>query len=439
MTLRGRPMGFFVGGAVWAILLCIVCAACSASVRLGEGMEKYEKDVIRLQKRLIDNPGDAEALREVGIIYLRTRRYAEAYDPLKQAYAHAPSDPRTLFYLGLASEQVGKRQAALQLYEKYADVGRFSPYRRRMEGRYEWLVRLEARDEMKGRLAREDSLSGGGRSPRIVAVFPLAYQGTSEQYAPLGRGLSEMMLVDLAKIHRLRLVERIRLQALLDELKLAQTDYVDPKTAPRVGRLLGAGRLVGGSYSVSGEELRLDVALTEEESRLPHMVSRAGALDRLFQIEKELVFRVIEALGVELTPEERRGIETVPTENLQAFLAYSRGLAREDAGQFAQAFDAYKRAAALDPDFEAAAERAEVAAGLSVAGGTPDEVLQHTLASEAAAASSINLLGHRSRLLNQSIESLFVPGLDARQPAAEAFETSLPDPPLPDPPSPPTK
>ena len=434
MTSRRRPINRYAGAVRYALLLCLVCALCAAcapSVRLGEEMEKYEEDVIRLRKRLLDNSNDAEALRNIGVIYLRTRRYTEAYDHLEKAYAVAPNDAKTVFYLGVASEQVGERQAALRLYGTYPEVSRFSPYRRRMEGRYEWLVRLEVRDEIKGRLAREDSLSGGDVSPRIVAVFPLAYQGTSEQYAPLGRGLSEMMLADLAQIRRLRLVERIRLQALLDELKLAQSEYVDPKTAPRVGRLLGAGRLVGGAYSVSNEELRLDVALTEEESRLPRMVRRSGALERFFQLEKELVFRVVEALGIELAPEERRRIETVPTENLQAFLAYSRGLAQEDAGQFAQAFDAYQRAAELDPDFEAAAERAEAAAGLSEAGGPVEEVLQQTLAGEAVSASSINLLDYRIHLLNQSIGSLFVPGLDARQPAAEGFGTSLPDPPSP--------
>jgi len=55
------------------------------------------------------------------------------------------------------------------------------------------------------------------------------------------------MLSDLAMIRSLRLLERIQVGALLDELKLGQSGRADPSTAARVGRLLRAERMVQAS------------------------------------------------------------------------------------------------------------------------------------------------------------------------------------------------
>ncbi len=423
----------FHKGGLLIVVLCLLLAAGCTSVRFGE--ETEQEAMMRLQERLTEDPGDAEALRDMGVLHLRADRYTEAYDHLKKAFARHDDDPETLFYLGMASEMVGKRQTALRLYGRYAEASRLSPYRRRMEGRYRWLLRVMAREEMQRRLAQEDE-RGGDRSPRIVAVFPLVYQGASEQYAPLGSGLSEMISVDLAQVGRLRVVERVRLQALMAELELAQSAYVDPATAPRAGRLLGAGRVVGGSYNVLAEEaLRLDAALADA-GRYPRLESRTGALSDLFRLEKEVVFRLIDEMDIELTPEERRAIEEVPTRNLQAFLAYSRGLEEEGSGLFAAAAASYQRAAELDPNFQEAAARAEAAAGLEAMAGSTEEALDKALDGEPFSTSSIDLLQRRMRLLNGSIGFLFFPGDEARQPASEAADAvreGLPGPPAPPP------
>lgn len=411
--------------------------ACAPAVSVQEDPEDYRDEVARLQREIAENPDEAMALRDLGVIYVRTQRPAEGYEYLQQAYARDQDDPKTLFFLGLAAEKVGKRQTAINLYERFPDVPSDSPYQRLMEGRYEWLTRLVVRENIREMLAREEEISGDV-SPRIVAVLPFVYQGENERYAPLSRGLSEMLSVDLANIERLQLVERTRLQALLDELDLAQSDFVDPLSAPRVGRILGAGRLVGGSYNVlSGDELRLEAALASIEERMqaPDFEARSGPLSNLFALQKELVFRVIDGLGVELTAEERAAIEEVPTENLQAFLAYSRGLEAEDGGNFGAATRAYQRAQSLDPGFERAVQRAEQAAGLTAAAGPTDTALLGALRIETPMP-EVDLLDMRLRNMMGSL-GYGVPVPDDRQPAAER-NTATQAVPLDDPPDPPT-
>ena len=434
MTRSVRQISWMLVGA-----MLLGLAACAPSVSLQEDPEDYREEVARLQREIAENPDEATALRDLGVIYVRTQRPAEGYEYLQQSYARDQDDPKTLFFLGLAAEKVGRRQTAIGLFERFPDVPSDSPYRRLMEGRYEWLTRLVVRENIREMLAREETLSDREVSPRIVAVLPFVYQGDNEQYAPLSRGLSEMLSVDLANIERLRLVERTRLQALLDELELAQSDFVDPSSAPQVGRILGAGRLVGGSYNVlSGDELRIEAALANIEERMqaPDFEERSGPLADLFALEKELVFRVIDGLGVELTAEERAAIQEVPTENLQAFLAYSRGLEAEDGGDFGAAAQAYQQAQSLDPGFERAAQRAEQAASLSASAGPTDTALLAALRVEGP-VSEVDLLDMRLRHMMGNL-GFGVPIPDDRQPAAER-STAQRGAPLADPPEPPTR
>lgn len=340
----------------------------------------FEEEEDRLEQHLSDNPGDAEALRDLGSIYLRTRRPSQAYESLKKAYAQRPEDPKVLFYLGLASEKVGRRQAALKLFGKYGDVPEDSKYRTLMEGRYEWLNRKVAEKRAETLVAQEKERPeqvGEDLSPNTVAVVPIQYQGGDDKYQALGRGLAEMFTTDLSNVGRLKVVERVRLQAILNELKLAQSDYVDQSTAPRVGRLLGAGKLVGGSYLVADEEVRLQVTLADVASgeRVPQLEEQRATLDNLFKLQTRVTFSIVDQLGVELTAQERAAIEEAPTQSIQAFLAYSRGLMEEERGNYGAAAGHYQQAQQIDPNFEQAQQRLQKTKTVRAGGGSPSKVL----------------------------------------------------------------
>src|SRR5205809_1022445 len=82
-----------------------------------------------------------------------------------------------------------------------------------------------------------------------VAVLPVLVSGDST-YRPLSRGLAELITTDLAYIRTLRLLERLQIGVLLDELKLGASDRADPATAARVGKLLRAERMVQGAVTI---------------------------------------------------------------------------------------------------------------------------------------------------------------------------------------------
>ncbi|MEZ4649543.1 MAG: peptidoglycan-binding protein [Candidatus Eisenbacteria bacterium] len=148
---------------------------------------------------------------------------------------------------------------------------------------------------------------------------------------------------------------------------------VTKETAPRVGTLLGARRFVQGTFApVGDDEIQLGASLLEITTGgvQPAGSPVVGKTESVLRLEKDLVFEVLGALGVEATPEERREIEKLPTNSFLAFMAYSRGLYLEDLGRSEDALGAYLDALRADPGFTAAKDKEAL---MTV---TPDDEVQ---------------------------------------------------------------
>src|SRR5262249_7790431 len=88
-----------------------------------------------------------------------------------------------------------------------------------------------------------------GAAPRpAVAILYFDYAGADADMALLKKGLAQMLISDLSAVDAVQLVERDRLEAVLAELKLGRSGAIDPATAAKVGKLLGARYQVLGGY-----------------------------------------------------------------------------------------------------------------------------------------------------------------------------------------------
>ncbi|UCD23754.1 MAG: hypothetical protein JSW51_12065, partial [Gemmatimonadota bacterium] len=218
-------------------------------------------------------------------------------------------------------------------------------------------TRALAAEQAREALQREAELAQMTGDPDVVGVLPVEVVGDS-MYQPLSRGLAHILISDLALLQRFRMVERVRLAALLDELELAQTERVDLSTAARVGQLLQAGRLVQGLAAIPPEgntRLEASVILSSGEVTSPQSVS--GRLRDLMRMEKDLVIAISQQLGYTLSEAERRLILENGTQNLIAFLAFSRGLLAEDRGDYAAAVANFSEAVRTDPNFDMARQQ----------------------------------------------------------------------------------
>ncbi|MGH7597690.1 MAG: tetratricopeptide repeat protein [bacterium] len=397
----------------------------------------YQREIVELRAELKTTPHDAHLWRELGVAYFETRQYQAARKSFFQAFKCDKHEPKTLFYLGLAFEFDQRPQLALDIYASYGRLSRFSTHRGLMKARYYWLTRRMLQTDMRALLQQERQWTADSASTKAVAIFPLLYQGNNPEYAALSKGLAEMLITDLSQVKSLEVVDRVRVQALFDEMALAQSGLVDETTAAKFGSMIRAGKIVRGAYTVLNErQLRVDMAFWDvQKQQFPAPASRDDLLQNLFQLEKALVFQVIENMGIELTPAEQEKIQRLPTQNLRAFLYYCTGLAQEDAGDYAQAARSYLRAAELDPGFSWAVQKAELMEDLKLVSGEPEDVLNETLALEQPAGeeeiAENSLTTYRLDILEKNIDSNFEPGQDSRDATDSAFDLPLSRPPRP--------
>jgi len=314
--------------------------------------EDYEEAIGAFQYALKENPDDARVLRELGITHYRNGDINKATRYLLQAVKRDGRDGRTLFYLGLVFETTEQIRYAIAVYKLYINVSPHSDIRRQIEGRLTLLLRRQMAEQARAVLAQEASIDVESIPDSTIAILYFKNMGNKEGLDPLQKGIADMLITDLSKVNGLKVVERIRMQKLVEEMGLGMTGLVDEATAPRMGRLLGAAKLIQGSYiDLSDYRLRFDTGLINTKAQTVEMDHIEGKLLQLFKLQKDLVFRVVDNMGITLTQKERDEIEIIPTENILAFMAYCRGLDFEDRGMFDRASQEYQRAVDLDPNF----------------------------------------------------------------------------------------
>ena len=381
MTLHFRTIRF--PSALAALLL--VLAGCGGT--LDPGGTSPAEAIPVLESRVFDNPNSVPDLVRLGRAYREARRLPQALSTLESARRLAPTDAGVLAELGLTYEAAERPEMALGLYQGVRQAGEPAELLEWVEGRIPRVRRQALELAARNAVAREAELSALPPNPGHVAVFPFQFTGVDEEFRPLGRALAEFMVTDLGVTGRLTVLERMRVQLLLDELALAETGRVDPSTAARSGRLLRAENTVVGTVDASATEVALEAAVVDvvRASLSGNPRLEEDGLREVFTAQKRLVLGIHRDLGIELTPAEEERILEYRTRSLEALLAYGRGLMAEDRGDFVEASSQFREAATLDPGFQDASIRAsETERASEVATDAPTGVTGEPVAEEVA-------------------------------------------------------
>ncbi len=213
-----------------------------------------------------------------------------------------------------------------------------------------------------------------------VAAMPLSGQGTADtqrptlavmyftngalidnvSYAPLSKGMAEMLITELAQNNAVRVVERDRLQSVIEEQNLQNSDRVDKETAVKLGKTLGARHMLLGTFVIDPKRnMRIDVrAVNTETSAIEYTESVTGNADNLLQMVIQLGTKLNAGLKL---PALKTASATTPAakspNQFKALMAMSQALEAEDKKNKTQAVSFYKQAIALNPDFDRAKVR----------------------------------------------------------------------------------
>ena len=206
---------------------------------------------------------------------------------------------------------------------------------------------------------------------RTIAV--LYFENNSiakrEQLEPLKKGLASMLTTEISQIQAFNVVEREKLESLLNEMSLGETGMIDESTAQQIGKLLGAqSLLLGGFVNLFGDQFRIDVRIVEVETGLTlRAEEETGRVDELFDMIKKLTKKITKYFEISLTKDDKQRLkEHTGSENLDAAILYSKGIDLEDLGQrykkkgdkalaqemFQNALEMYQLAVRESPDFK---------------------------------------------------------------------------------------
>lgn len=184
------------------------------------------------------------------------------------------SKGKSLFYLGQSKEAREYFQKALETDPKYQ----------------------AALQELKESVSSSDTL----------AIMPMKNATGSKELEWLSLGISEALSTDIKKMTGIFLVERAQIEKALEELKLGTLGIVDEKTAPQLGKMVGAGIILIGSYQTVNGNIRIDVRMVDVVSSQVLLTETVnGDIGKIFEVETGLAERIAKALHVELSPEER--------------------------------------------------------------------------------------------------------------------------------------
>ena len=162
--------------------------------------------------------------------------------------------------------------------------------------------------------------SGGEESrPPSIAVLPFDNMSRDPETLPFTDGLHDDLLTQLSKIGSLKVISRTSVQEYRDS----------PKSIPEIGEELDVGYVLEGGVQRAGDQFRLNVQLIDAESE-GHLWAEqyTGELTvaGIFAVQTEIATKIAEALEAQLTEDQRESLARVPTDDLEAYESYRRGM-----------------------------------------------------------------------------------------------------------------
>lgn len=349
-----RPASFFKFITVLSIVFMVLGLTGCSPLITGDmklQMGDYTGAITDLTNYLETHPDSFQGKYLLGRTYLEAGETEKAVSMLEAALDLKPGDPEGTIYLGLAYVAQQNYDKAIATLEQFQDKDR--PIVETAVKKQLTLLKIaQSKKLAKSALASEKSLAASSPDRNTYAVCYYADMNPDKDMKAFSKALAAMTISNLSKIDSIRIVERMRLQALLEEMALGQTGVVDPETAPRTGKLLGAENIVTGS--LSGEIRAVTALASSSKGRVIGNAAVSVSQDNFFQLPGAIAADVAKINGITLTPAQRDAIGAIHTKSMDAVLYYGQALDALDQEDWKTALDYFNKAVKADPGFELA-------------------------------------------------------------------------------------
>lgn len=207
-----------------------------------------------------------------------------------------------------------------------------------------------------------------GANKPVVAVLSFDNNSIGKDagdYNGIGKGVQDFLITDLAGNPNVTLVDRDKIQQIIQEQNLAKGGAIDPQTAVRIGKLVGAQYMVtGGFMSVGGKQMVLTARSINVETGVianPQKV-QANSSDDVLGLISQLSAKVSKDMKLPalVHPGNTGATNPKPAENvgakevkmdLRTAMLYSKALDAKDSGDNAKAAELFKQVINKFPDY----------------------------------------------------------------------------------------
>jgi TolB-like protein/Tfp pilus assembly protein PilF len=165
---------------------------------------------------------------------------------------------------------------------------------------------------------RRPTRSAMAIAEKSIAVLPFENLSSDKENAYFADGIQDEILARLSKIADLKVISRTSTQQYESK----------PANLREIATVLGVAHILEGSVQKSGDAVRVNVQLIKAAND-SHLW--ADTYDRrltdIFSVESEVAKAIADQLRAKLTGQEEQVIAAKPTDNVEAYDAYLRGLA----------------------------------------------------------------------------------------------------------------
>lgn len=181
----------------------------------------------------------------------------------------------------------------------------------------------------------------------------------NEELAPLSKGIADLMIQELAANTAIRVVERDAIQKILEEQKLSQDGKVDPSTAVKVGKLLGAHHMVTGVFVTDPKATTMKISLrvfNTETSEIEYTTDATDKPDNVLTLVSKLAAKANKGLKLPDIPARLSDARSEQAAKVpfQTVMLYSRAINAKDAGKKDEAISLFKQSLDKFPTYQPA-------------------------------------------------------------------------------------
>ncbi len=194
-------------------------------------------------------------------------------------------------------------------------------------------------------IAQVSGVHSADKSKPSIAVLAFSDMSPDKDQGYFCDGIAEEILNDLAHLKGLNVAARTSSFAFKGK----------PEDIRIIGRKLGVDTVLEGSIRKSGNNLRITAQLINVADGYRLWSERYDRkLKDVFAIQDEIAHSIVQSLEVELSDTEKRLLERVPTQNIEAYDFYIRGrqfFYRSKRKSIESAIEMFSRATGKDPAY----------------------------------------------------------------------------------------